>query len=150
MSDDTSSVDRVKTPIGELLMVANARGALRMLDSATSRSAGDPRFTRRFDGARIHREGEIAFGSRQDAQALFRRRNRQRSTTIEADAQGTDFQRACWKNLRKIPAGTTTSYGALAKKIGKPAAMRAVGLANGQTRSPLSCLVIASSAAMVR
>jgi len=36
-----------------------------------------------------------------------------------------------WKALRRIPGGKTTSYGALAKKIGEPKAVRAVGLANG-------------------
>ena len=44
---------------------------------------------------------------------------------------GTPFQREVWAALRRIPAGHTTSYGALAAAIGRPAAVRAVGLANG-------------------
>ena len=44
---------------------------------------------------------------------------------------GTDFQRRVWDALRRIPAGTTTSYGQLATAIGRPDAVRAVGLANG-------------------
>lgn len=44
---------------------------------------------------------------------------------------GTAFQREVWAALRRIPAGTTMSYGALAAAIGRPAAVRAVGLANG-------------------
>jgi methylated-DNA-[protein]-cysteine S-methyltransferase len=45
---------------------------------------------------------------------------------------GSAFQRAVWAALREIPVGTTTTYGALAKKLGKPpGASRAVGLANG-------------------
>jgi methylated-DNA-[protein]-cysteine S-methyltransferase len=44
---------------------------------------------------------------------------------------GTAFQRAVWTALRQIPAGTTISYATLAARIGKPKAMRAVGLANG-------------------
>lgn len=44
---------------------------------------------------------------------------------------GTSFQRAVWAALRAIPAGATTSYGALAAKLGKPGASRAVGRANG-------------------
>ena len=43
----------------------------------------------------------------------------------------TPFQRAVWAALRRIPAGSTTSYGALSAEIGRPAAVRAVGLANG-------------------
>jgi methylated-DNA-[protein]-cysteine S-methyltransferase len=44
---------------------------------------------------------------------------------------GTAFQQTVWQALRTIPPGTTLSYGALARQIGKPQAMRAVGLANG-------------------
>lgn len=43
---------------------------------------------------------------------------------------GTPFQQQVWQALRSIPAGTTTTYGALATKLGKPAASRAVGYAN--------------------
>jgi methylated-DNA-[protein]-cysteine S-methyltransferase len=44
---------------------------------------------------------------------------------------GTDFQRAVWNALRRIPIGRTISYGVLALQIGRPTATRAVGLANG-------------------
>lgn len=44
---------------------------------------------------------------------------------------GSDFQRRVWAALRRIPPGTTTSYGALAAAVGQPGASRAVGLANG-------------------
>jgi methylated-DNA-[protein]-cysteine S-methyltransferase len=44
---------------------------------------------------------------------------------------GTDFQRAVWSALRSIPCGETLSYGELAQRIGRPSAVRAVGLANG-------------------
>ncbi|GAA4120728.1 O-6-methylguanine DNA methyltransferase [Aminobacter aganoensis] len=45
--------------------------------------------------------------------------------------QGTAFERQVWDGLRRIPAGTSTSYSGLAAEIGKPAAVRAVGRANG-------------------
>ncbi len=44
---------------------------------------------------------------------------------------GSEFQRRVWAALRRIPPGTTTSYGALAASLGQPGASRAVGLANG-------------------
>ena len=44
---------------------------------------------------------------------------------------GTPFQRAVWTALREIPCGTTLSYSDLARRIGRPSAVRAVGLANG-------------------
>ncbi len=48
-----------------------------------------------------------------------------------ADVPGTPFQRSVWRALREIPGGETISYAELARRIGKPAAVRAVGLANG-------------------
>jgi AraC family transcriptional regulator of adaptative response/methylated-DNA-[protein]-cysteine methyltransferase len=50
---------------------------------------------------------------------------------LPLDLQGTDFQRAVWDALRAIPAGTTSTYAAIASRIGRPRAVRAVGLACG-------------------
>ena len=50
---------------------------------------------------------------------------------IDADPGGTPFQRAVWSAVRQIPAGTTASYRELGSAIGLPAAVRAVGTANG-------------------
>jgi methylated-DNA-[protein]-cysteine S-methyltransferase len=52
---------------------------------------------------------------------------------------GTPFQRAVWEALRAIPYGETVSYGELARAIGRPTAVRAVGAANG--RNPISIVV---------
>ena len=52
---------------------------------------------------------------------------------------GTAFQRAVWTALLGIPAGQTVSYGAISQRIGKPAAVRAVGAAVG--RNPVSVVV---------
>jgi methylated-DNA-[protein]-cysteine S-methyltransferase len=54
-------------------------------------------------------------------------------------AGGTGFQQAVWQALLRIPPGRTTSYGALGREIGRPAAVRAVGAAVG--RNPLSLVV---------
>jgi methylated-DNA-[protein]-cysteine S-methyltransferase len=50
---------------------------------------------------------------------------------LPVDAGGTPFQALVWAALRTIPPGQTWSYKALAERIGRPAAVRAVGLANG-------------------
>jgi len=52
---------------------------------------------------------------------------------------GTAFQRAVWAALVEVPYGVTCSYGELADRIGRPRAVRAVGLANG--RNPLAVVV---------
>ena len=49
---------------------------------------------------------------------------------LELDLVGTDFQRAVWQELLRIPYGETRSYGDIAKSLKKPGASRAVGLAN--------------------
>ena len=54
-------------------------------------------------------------------------------------ARGTPFQQRVWALLREIPYGTTTTYGALAVRLGSPGASRAVGLANG--RNPVGVVV---------
>lgn len=51
--------------------------------------------------------------------------------TLTVATGGTPFQRTVWSALREIPLGTTTSYGALAQRLGRPSASRAVGAANG-------------------
>ena len=52
---------------------------------------------------------------------------------------GTDFQRRVWAALRDIPYARTMSYGDIARDIGNPKGVRAVGLANG--RNPISIIV---------
>ncbi|MEU4347212.1 methylated-DNA--[protein]-cysteine S-methyltransferase [Streptomyces sp. NPDC023838] len=58
---------------------------------------------------------------------------------LELDLRGTDFQRAVWDQLRRIPYGETRSYGELAQALGNPGASRAVGLANG--KNPVGIIV---------
>lgn len=55
------------------------------------------------------------------------------------DMRGTAFQKQVWEQLLAIPYGETRSYGDIARRLGKPAANRAVGAANG--RNPLSIVV---------
>ena len=54
-------------------------------------------------------------------------------------ASGTDFRQRVWAALRRIPYGTTVSYGDIARDIGSPAAVRAVGAANGS--NPIAVIV---------
>lgn len=62
-----------------------------------------------------------------------------RRTTFDLplEPRGTDFQRSVWRALVDIPFGETTTYGMLARRIGKPDAVRAVGAANGANPLPI-------------
>lgn len=53
--------------------------------------------------------------------------------------RGTEFQRAAWTALRRIPYGTTRTYTQQAEAIGRPRAVRAIGAANG--RNPISIVI---------
>jgi methylated-DNA-[protein]-cysteine S-methyltransferase len=57
---------------------------------------------------------------------------------VPLDFQGTEFQKSVWQALLTIPHGETRSYGAIARQIGRPTAIRAVGAANG--RNPISII----------
>ena len=59
--------------------------------------------------------------------------------TVPVELNGTPFQKSVWQALRRIPGGTTISYAELAKRIGDPAAVRAVGTANGA--NPVAVIV---------
>jgi methylated-DNA-[protein]-cysteine S-methyltransferase len=60
-----------------------------------------------------------------------------REFTVPLAAKGTGFQRSVWDRLRTIPYGDTISYAELARRVGKPGAARAVGLANGANPLPI-------------
>ena len=64
---------------------------------------------------------------------------RRRTFDLPLAPEGTPFQRDVWKALRAIPYGETQSYGDIARRIGRPKAVRAVGAANGA--NPISIVV---------
>ncbi len=64
---------------------------------------------------------------------------KRKNFTLELAAEGTPFQHEVWDALVKIPYGETTSYGALAAKLGRSGSARAVGLANGS--NPIGLIV---------
>lgn len=75
--------------------------------------------------------------ARKQLQAYFEGR-RQRFTLALAP-EGTPFQQRVWRELQEIPWGTTTTYREIAERLGQPAAVRAVGHANG--RNPIAIVI---------
>ena len=74
---------------------------------------------------------------RKELDRYFAGRLKQFSTPVAFN--GTQFQNAVWQELQRIPYGETLSYLDLAKRIKKPAAVRAVGMANGA--NPIAIIV---------
>lgn len=99
-----------------------------------------------FEGA-PHAAGAVPSGAREDAAAFGEVVAQLRayfdgartSFDVRLAPRGTTFQRAVWRELSAIPYGETTTYAEIARAIGRPRAVRAVGAANG--KNPLSIVV---------
>jgi methylated-DNA-[protein]-cysteine S-methyltransferase len=124
-------LDRVDTPIGKLLIVADRDGNLRAtiwteyeatMAHILQRQYGKNGFQVETVHNPLGLTNAIGGYFAGDLKAI---------DTIPVQTAGTPFQREVWHALREIPCGTTVSYGKLAARIGRPAAVRAVGLANG-------------------
>lgn len=131
--------DRTETPIGELIVVADAAGRLRAIDWTDHES-------------RMQRLLRLQYGmhgfdltAKRDPHGLIKAMRayfRGRIDAIDAlpvHYAGTDFQTAVWRALRRIAPGRTRSYAELARTIRRVAAVRAVGAANGA--NPISVVV---------
>ncbi len=121
---------RTDTPLGPVTLAATARGLAGLW----------------FDGQK-HHPGALAApvdaAQRWLAQAATELArywdDPQAGFAVPLDPRGTDFQRAVWRALAGIEAGRTESYGALARRLGRADAVRAVAAAVG--RNPLSIVV---------
>jgi methylated-DNA-[protein]-cysteine S-methyltransferase len=135
------SIGRFESPIGTIVLVHDQRQRLRALDFQDYDS-------------RMQRLLRLHYGQAGNDFSL-REEGAPRSTvlamkryfggdltaieTIPTATAGTRFQRSVWCALRTIPAGKTLSYGVLARTLGCPKAVRAVGLANGS--NPIGIVV---------
>jgi methylated-DNA-[protein]-cysteine S-methyltransferase len=130
-------LDRLQTPIGTALLVADPDGVLRALDWEDY----EPRMKhllRLQYGAVVLKDARGPAAIKAALRGYFKG-ELDRLSTIQWRVAGTPFQHKVWTALPKIPAGTTMSYGALAARLGAPKAMRAVGHANGS--NPISVVV---------
>ncbi len=119
----------MQSPIGRLLL-AGADGQLEHLHFSSGSKAAQP------DAEWV--EAAEPFGDvERQLKAYFT--GELQHFQLELKPQGTPFQLSVWHELLKIPYGHTTSYGELAKRLGNPAASRAVGLANGA--NPIAIIV---------
>jgi methylated-DNA-[protein]-cysteine S-methyltransferase len=123
----TISYTVMKSPIGPLMLAGDDAG-LRLVHFSTGRRPKAPEADWVEDKApfkEVIRQLEEYF------------HGKLRDFDLPLALDGTDFQLLVWRNLQKIPYGETVSYGQLARRIGNPAASRAVGLANGSNPIPI-------------
>lgn len=129
--------DRIASPVGTILVVWDDDGALRALDFEDY-EARMLRLLRRYYGT-ITLLPADAPPMITDALAAFFAGDVDALAALRVRTNGTAFQRRVWSALRGIPAGRSSTYGALAAAIGAPTASRAVGLANGA--NPIAIVV---------
>jgi methylated-DNA-[protein]-cysteine S-methyltransferase len=132
-------IDRVATPAGELIVIADADGNLRTLDWTDYESRMKQLLDRQYGKGRYTLVPSRDPGGLSTAMRRYFKGDLEAIDKLPVKTAGTSFQKAVWKALRRIKCGTTISYGELARRIGKPKAVRAVGLANGQ--NPISIVV---------
>lgn len=132
-------VDRLLTPIGEMLIVTDGERCIRAIDW-TEHEANVRRLLSLHYGEHGFRlEPAQRPHTASGAIARYFEGELTAIDDLPVRTGGTDFQRAVWHALRRIPCGATTSYRGLAAQIGRPAAVRAVGAANGA--NPISVVV---------
>ncbi len=117
----------VDSPIGELLL-AGENNALAMIGFPKGSMRRDP------EADWIYNEKPLAEAKRQLDEYFAGRR---REFDLPLQLNGTEFQVRVLQALQKIPYGETVSYGEIARRIGKPRAVRAVGAANGRNPIPI-------------
>jgi len=118
----------VDSPLGRLLIAITERGVCSVMmgdrDSVLEKSLHEE-----FSEAQIEREDKAL---RQPVSVVLKHlAAKEPHLDLPLDIRATAFQRQVWEKLRKIPYGETVSYGDVAKAIGNPGAVRAVGTACG-------------------
>lgn len=118
------------SPIGALTLLANDTGLAALLWENDNPARVKLEHGRKDDRHPVLRE------TARQLDAYFA--GRLRAFDLPLDFTGTAFQKTVWAALLTIPFGQTRSYGQIARQIGKPNAMRAVGAANG--RNPIGII----------
>jgi methylated-DNA-[protein]-cysteine S-methyltransferase len=113
---------RIETPIANLLVARNERG----ITSISFRGTEEDEWIRNDDAFADIREQMNAYFAKE-----------LRVFKLPLAPRGTPFQLDVWRALRDIPYGETRSYAQIARIIGKPEAIRAVGTANGANPLPI-------------
>ena len=130
------NLDRMESPLGTVLLVWEGSN-LRALDFEDYEARMTKLLRQHYGDYQLHEAGAPAnlraalnnyFAG--DCAALNR---------VAVQTNGTEFQREIWAALRHIPVGQTRTYGELAAQIKRPAAVRAVGTANGA--NPIAIVV---------
>lgn len=126
-------LERLTTPLGTMLLVTDGAQRLRALDWQEYEERMHWLMRRHHAGRALalHSPSTALPSPAALAMQAYFSGDIAAIDRLETALGGTDFQRQVWAQLRAIPAGQTISYRELAQRIGRPAAVRAAGAANG-------------------
>jgi methylated-DNA-[protein]-cysteine S-methyltransferase len=127
---NTHCFKTVRTPVGLLKLVASAQGLAAVLWE------NDPPGRVKLGKLSEDRKHPVLVQAGKELREYFA--GKRERFSLKLDPVGTEFQRSVWTALRTIPHGETRTYAQIARQIGRPKAVRAVGAANG--RNPLSII----------
>ena len=127
-----------KTEIGELLLGSfGSKLCLLGFKSKETRRAVDDQIRKKLDAKFVKQNDEVLEKTKKQLDEYLD--GNRKEFDIPLLMVGTDFQRRVWKAVMKVPYGVTSTYGQLAKNIGSPKSVRAVGNAN--SANPISIIV---------
>jgi methylated-DNA-[protein]-cysteine S-methyltransferase len=122
----------MKSPVGELKLIANENGLAAILWEKDRENPGRVKLSPLIED----KNNEILKATKQQLTEYFL--GKRKVFDVPLDFKGTKFQKEVWAALLYIPYGETRSYGQLAKQLKRPNASRAVGAANG--KNPISII----------
>jgi len=128
---------RLESAVGELLVVATDGGVCRVCLPEEPLEHRYLWFDKHF--ASLPAELSSAIVDRAVEQLDQYLKRRREAFDVPLDLRGTEFQLRVWDELRKVPFGSTISYGDLARKVGKPGGARAIG--NAMAANPIPIIV---------
>lgn len=116
------------SPLGPLAVCVSERG-VRALTVADDEASLERALDRQFPSQRLVRDQDGLAGAVEQLDKLWH--GRSGTPDLELDPEGTPFQQSVWAELRRIPYGSTITYGELAGRVGNPKAVRAAAKACG-------------------
>lgn len=132
-------LERVETPTGTMLLATDGEHHVRALDWEDCTERMQRLLGLHYGGGQIQLEPWADVSEARRGLEAYFGGELTAIDKLRVQTGGTEFQRGVWAALREIRAGQVTSYGRLAERLGRPKAVRAVGLANGA--NPIAIIV---------
>ncbi len=132
---NTFIVGEVPTPLGSFGAVFSQKGLARLTFPSEQLAVCEEWAARRIHGAQRMSDRQPLVMLAEQLTAYLD--GGLRVFSVPLDLRGTPFQLSVWQSLLSVKYGSVCSYASLASRVGKPAAVRAVGLANGSNPIPI-------------